>query len=263
MSVTIKTTPPAHPGTAAPPPASARIDGLDGIRALGVIAVVLYHTDLSWSPAAGFLGVDVFFTLSGFLITALLLREYRATHRIDLRQFYLRRARRLLPAMWLLLLLATAAGLLVSHDTIEGLRGDVPAAFLYVSNWWQIYHGQSYFELIGRPAPLQHLWSLSIEEQFYIVWPALLIYLLARGRVQLLARESLATPSSRWPSAWRSPAPSPRGCGSSPPGTATRPTPTRAAATSGSTLIRWDCSLARRSPRTGTPGSHGQARHGP
>jgi peptidoglycan/LPS O-acetylase OafA/YrhL len=189
--VTIKTTSPAQPELAAPSPANARIDGLDGIRALGVIGVILYHTDLSWSPAAGFLGVDVFFTLSGFLITTLLLREYRATHRIDLRQFYLRRARRLLPAMWLLLLFASAAGLLVSHDTIQGLRGDVPAAFLYVSNWWQIYHGQSYFELIGRPAPLQHLWSLSIEEQFYIFWPALVIYLLVRGRVRLLARVSL------------------------------------------------------------------------
>ncbi len=198
--MTIKTTSPARPGTAAPSPASARIDGLDGIRALGVIGVILYHTDLPWSPAAGFLGVDVFFTLSGFLITALLLREYRATNRIDLRQFYLRRARRLLPAMWLLLLLATAAGLLVSHDTIAGLRGDVPAAFLYVSNWWQIYHGQSYFELIGRPAPLQHLWSLSIEEQFYIFWPALVIYLLTRGRVLLLGRVSvtLAVAVTAW-----------------------------------------------------------------
>jgi peptidoglycan/LPS O-acetylase OafA/YrhL len=190
--VIIHSTPPAHPIPAAPPPANSRIDGLDGIRALGVTGVILYHTDLSWSPAAGFLGVDVFFTLSGFLITALLLREYRATGRIDLPQFYLRRARRLLPAMWLLLLIVVVAGLTISKDTISGLRGDVPAALLYVSNWWQIYHGQSYFELIGRPAPLQHLWSLSIEEQFYVLWPALLMLLLARGTERLVGRTSLA-----------------------------------------------------------------------
>lgn len=177
---------------AAPPPTNARIDGLDGIRALAVIGVILYHTDLDWSPAAGFLGVDVFFTLSGFLITALLLREHRATGQIDVVQFYVRRARRLLPALWLLLLFVVIAGLTISRDTIAGLRGDVPAALLYVSNWWQIYHGQSYFELIGRPAPLQHLWSLSIEEQFYLLWPALVIGLLARGGERLVGRASLA-----------------------------------------------------------------------
>jgi peptidoglycan/LPS O-acetylase OafA/YrhL len=190
--VTHHTASPAPAQAAAPPPTNARIDGLDGIRALAVIGVILYHTDLDWSPAAGFLGVDVFFTLSGFLITALLLREHRAAGRIDVAQFYLRRARRLLPALWMLLLFVVIAGLTISRDTVAGLRGDVPAALLYVSNWWQIYHGQSYFELIGRPAPLQHLWSLSIEEQFYLLWPALVIGLLARGGERLVGRASLA-----------------------------------------------------------------------
>lgn len=157
--------------SSAPPKLGYR-PSLDGLRAIAVTAVVLYHADVSWMPG-GFLGVEVFFVVSGFLITALLIDERHHTGAISLRQFWIRRARRLLPALYLLLAVVSVASLIVYRDAAGRMGGDVLAALLYVSNWWQIYLNESYFAQAGRPPLLQHLWSLAIEEQFYVVFPAL------------------------------------------------------------------------------------------
>lgn len=172
-------------GTAAMP----HLPGLDGLRALAVVAVVLYHLGLPWIPG-GFLGVDVFFVLSGFLITAIVLQEVERDGRLSYRGFYLRRARRLLPALWLLLLTVSLYAMAFAPDELPELRGDVPAALLYVSNWWYVVADQSYFEFAGRPALLAHLWSLAVEEQFYLVWPVIVVALMAaagRRRVRRVA----------------------------------------------------------------------------
>ncbi len=157
--------------------------GLDGLRAFAVTAVLLYHADLNWIPG-GFLGVDVFFVISGYLITSLLLAEFRNQGRIGLGQFYLRRARRLLPALFLLLGVVGLFAVVFLPDEVTKLRGDVVAALLYGTNWWQIFRNVSYFEAAGRPPLLQHLWSLAVEEQFYLIWPLLLtgMFKLWRGR---------------------------------------------------------------------------------
>jgi peptidoglycan/LPS O-acetylase OafA/YrhL len=148
------------------------IPALDGIRALAVGLVMAYHLDLS-IVRGGFLGVDLFFVLSGFLITTLLLREYGRSGRIDLRAFWMRRARRLLPALFLLLAaVAIAAGRASAYEQ-GGLRWDLLSALGYVANWRFIAGGQSYFQQFVAPSPVRHLWSLSIEEQFYVIWPLL------------------------------------------------------------------------------------------
>src|SRR5918995_4763128 len=138
--------------------------------AIAVIAVLLYHADLAWIPG-GFLGVEVFFVISGYLITALLLAEWRQRGRIDLKTFWLRRARRLLPALYVLLVTTLAFAVVFLPGEIAGLRGDVMAALGYVTNWYLIFGQESYFEAVGRPSLLQHLWSLAVEEQFYLFWP--------------------------------------------------------------------------------------------
>lgn len=152
------------------------IPALDGIRAIAVIAVLLYHADLLWAPG-GFLGVEVFFVLSGFLITALLWSELTATSGLGLRGFWSRRARRLLPALFALLLVTLAAFLIGWPHEIAAIRGDVAAAFTYSSNWYLIGVNHSYFQTVGRPSPFGHLWSLAIEEQFYLLWPLALMLL--------------------------------------------------------------------------------------
>jgi peptidoglycan/LPS O-acetylase OafA/YrhL/lysophospholipase L1-like esterase len=157
------------------------IPALDGIRAIAVIAVLLYHADLLWAPG-GFLGVEVFFVLSGFLITALLWSELIATGGLGFRGFWFRRARRLLPALFGLLVVVLAAFLIGWPHEIATIRGDVAAAFSYSSNWYLIGVKRSYFQTFGRPSPFGHLWSLAIEEQFYLVWPLLLTLLFARIR---------------------------------------------------------------------------------
>ena len=150
------------------------LPGLDGLRALAVIAVLLYHGQLRWIPG-GFIGVEVFFVISGYLITALLLAEWRQRGRIDLKAFWLRRARRLLPALYLLLVVTLAFAVVFLPGEVAGLRADVLAAFGYVTNWYLIFANESYFEAVGRPSLLKHLWSLAIEEQFYLLWPLLLV----------------------------------------------------------------------------------------
>ncbi len=127
--------------------------GLDGLRALAVIAVLLYYADLAWIPG-GFLGVEVFFVISGYLITALLLAEWRQRGRVDLRAFWLRRARRLLPALYLLLVVTLAYAVVFLPGEVAGLRGDALAAFGYVTNWYLVFGQESYFEAVGRPSLL-------------------------------------------------------------------------------------------------------------
>jgi peptidoglycan/LPS O-acetylase OafA/YrhL len=155
--------------------------GLDGVRAIAVVAVLVFHLDPTWLPG-GFLGVDVFFTLSGFLITSLLLAELDATGGLRFGRFYLRRARRLLPALFLVLVATALLAVTVAQDAAERVREDAVAAFFYVTNWWYVLHGTSYFEATGRPPMLQHLWSLAVEEQFYFIWPLLLYGLWRLGR---------------------------------------------------------------------------------
>ncbi|MGH8862940.1 MAG: acyltransferase family protein [Jatrophihabitantaceae bacterium] len=155
--------------------------GLDGVRALAVSAVVVFHLGASWLPG-GFLGVDVFFTLSGFLITSILLTEFFGRGRISIGNFYLRRARRLLPALFTVLGATTLLTWLFARDELHRLRGDVGAALTYCTNWTQIVWGRSYFERLDRPSLLQHLWSLAVEEQFYVLWPLVLVACLAVRR---------------------------------------------------------------------------------
>ena len=151
---------------------------LDGLRGMAVIAVLLYHGNVGWARG-GFLGVDVFFVLSGFLITSLLVREHDTWGSIDLRAFWARRARRLLPALLLVLAGVSAYALLLADTAkLRGVRLDALATLAYVANWRLIASGQSYFDTFGDPSPLRHMWSLGIEEQWYIVFPPLLLLLL-------------------------------------------------------------------------------------
>jgi peptidoglycan/LPS O-acetylase OafA/YrhL len=148
---------------------------LDGLRGLAVVGVVLVHAGFSWA-IGGFLGVSTFFTLSGFLITSLLLDEESSTGRIDLLAFWGRRARRLLPAALLTLLGVSAlASTLATPEQLASLRGDVLAALGYVANWRFILAGQSYGDLFAAPSPVLHFWSLAIEEQLYVVFPVLVL----------------------------------------------------------------------------------------
>ncbi len=156
------------------------LPGLDGIRALSVAAVVAYHLDYGWA-AGGYLGVEVFFVLSGFLITRLLLDEEWRTGAIHRRAFWLRRARRLLPAVVTLVVAVWAwTVVVVSAREAASFRGDAFASLLYVQNWHAIIADQPYFESFGRASPLRHLWSLAIEEQFYLLWPLVLPVSLTR-----------------------------------------------------------------------------------
>jgi peptidoglycan/LPS O-acetylase OafA/YrhL len=165
------------------------IPALDGLRALAVMAVLFYHGGVEWMPG-GFLGVDVFFVISGYLITSLLLGDWREFRHIRFGRFYLRRARRLLPALFLMLGVVALYALLFLPDTVAELRGQELAAFFYVENWYLIFHKVSYFVAVGRPSMLRHVWSLAVEEQFYFIWPLVMALLLARWgrqREKLLA----------------------------------------------------------------------------
>jgi peptidoglycan/LPS O-acetylase OafA/YrhL/lysophospholipase L1-like esterase len=157
------------------------LPGLDGLRALAVLAVVAFHVGLGWAPG-GLLGVGVFFTLSGYLITDLLLGQHARTGSLQLVDFWFRRARRLLPALFVMLAVVVAWVALLDRAQLAGLRGAVAAAAAYVSNWYLIGEHTSYFARFGPPSPLGHLWSLAVEEQFYLVWPWVLLAGLALVR---------------------------------------------------------------------------------
>ena len=168
--------------------------GLDGLRALAVLAVIAYHLNLGWAPG-GLLGVGVFFTLSGYLITDLLLGQHEITGRLQLTDFWLRRARRLLPALFVMLAVVAAWVTLLDRDQLPVIRGAVASSAAYVGNWWLIAQHSSYFAQFAPPMPLGHLWSLAVEEQFYLIWPWLLLLGLrwARGRRRTRTRLAAAT----------------------------------------------------------------------
>jgi len=169
--------------------------GLDGLRALAVLAVIAYHEQFGWAPG-GLLGVGVFFTLSGFLITSLLVGEWSAHGRIRLGDFWLHRARRLLPALFVMLAVVTAWVTLADRARLASLRGAVGAAAGYFSNWYLIAQNQSYFARFAPPAPFDHLWSLAVEEQFYLLWPVLLIASLILLRRRSAAAAWLVLPTT-------------------------------------------------------------------
>ncbi len=148
--------------------------GLDGLRAVAVLAVIAFHVQFGWAPG-GLLGVGVFFTLSGYLITDLLLSRWTRSGRLHLAEFWMRRARRLLPALFVMLAVVTAWVTIADRVRLASLRGTVAAASTYWSNWYVIVNGQSYFARFAPPQPLDHLWSLAVEEQFYLIWPWLLL----------------------------------------------------------------------------------------
>ena len=151
-----------------------RLPGLDGLRGIAVLAVIIYHADVSLL-VGGFLGVDVFFVLSGFLITSLLIDELTRTNTVDRARFYIRRIRRLMPALFLVLFFSVLVSGLFVLDAAYHVRRDLPWAITFVLNWSYLFFEQSYFVNISRPPLLQHLWSLSVEEQFYVIWPIMLI----------------------------------------------------------------------------------------
>ena len=147
--------------------------GLDGLRAIAVLAVIAYHLGFGWA-SGGMLGVGVFFTLSGYLITDVLLSQW-SDGTLRLGDFWLRRARRLLPALFVMLTVVSLWVAVDHRSRLHDLRFEVISAVAYVNNWWQIFHHQSYFARFGPPSPLGHLWSLAVEEQFYFIWPFLLL----------------------------------------------------------------------------------------
>ncbi len=155
------------------------IPAIDGLRALAVIAVMFYHLGFNWIPG-GFLGVDLFFVISGYVITRLLLDSIAQSGGLDLRGFYLARLRRLLPALIFMLTTTTIAVGIWAPDTIRRLLIDAPFSLTGTMNWWLVAREQDYFESIGRPSLLQHTWSLAVEAQFYLLWPLLLYFILKK-----------------------------------------------------------------------------------
>ena len=162
------------------------LPGLDGMRALAVVAVMVYHANPDWL-SGGFLGVEVFFVISGYLITLLLMSEHERAGRIDLTAFWMRRARRLLPALFLMLFLLLTYSWIFEWDTLGKLRGDLLASVFYITNWYQIWVGQGY-GAVNDFVPLRHLWSLAVEEQFYVVWPVVMLLILSRTGTRRLSR---------------------------------------------------------------------------
>jgi peptidoglycan/LPS O-acetylase OafA/YrhL len=167
---------------------------LDGVRAVAVLSVIAYHFGAGWAPG-GFLGVDMFFVLSGYLITSLLVIEWGKSSTIDLVAFWARRARRLLPALFLVLAAVAIWAALEAHsDQLDSIRADSIWSLFYGANWHLIDTAQSYFTMVREASPLRHMWSLAIEEQFYLVWPlvALACLKLARGKRWLIAAVCVA-----------------------------------------------------------------------
>ena len=167
------------------------IPAIDGLRAVAVIAVMLYHLGFSWIPG-GFLGVDLFFVISGYVITRLLLDSIAQSGGLDLRGFYIARARRLLPALIFMLVTTTIAIGIWAPDAIKRLLTDTPFSLTGTMNWWLVARHQDYFESIGRPPLLQHTWSLAVEAQFYLLWPLILYFILKKFGKKHIPLASLA-----------------------------------------------------------------------
>jgi len=153
------------------------IPAIDGLRAVAVIAVMLYHLGFKWIPG-GFLGVDLFFVISGYVITRLLLDSIQRSGGLDLRAFYVARVRRLLPPLVFMIITTTVVVGLWAPDTMRRFLGDTPFALFGGMNWWLVFRHTDYFEAIGRPPLLQHTWSLGVEAQFYLLWPLILLLVL-------------------------------------------------------------------------------------
>jgi len=153
------------------------IPAIDGLRAIAVIAVMLYHLGVSWIPG-GFLGVDLFFVISGYVITRLLLDSIQERGGLDLRDFYLARIRRLLPPLVFMIVTTSIFIGLWAPDTTKKFLTDAPFSLTGAMNWWLVFNNQDYFEASGRPPLLQHTWSLAVEAQFYLLWPLILLIVL-------------------------------------------------------------------------------------
>jgi peptidoglycan/LPS O-acetylase OafA/YrhL len=155
------------------------IPAIDGLRAIAVAAVVFYHLGFPWIPG-GFLGVDLFFVISGYVITRLLLDSIARSGGLDLRGFYKARARRLLPPMIFMIVVTAFYVSIWAQDSVKRFLTDIPFSLTGTMNWWLVFKQQDYFEAIGRPPLLQHTWSLAVESQFYLIWPVLLLLILKR-----------------------------------------------------------------------------------
>ena len=167
------------------------IPAIDGLRAVAVLAVIFYHLGFAWIPG-GFLGVDLFFVISGYVITRLLLDSIQRSGGLDLRGFYLARFRRLLPAL-LFMIVSTALFVGVwAPEAIKRFLSDLPYVLTGTMNWALVNRHQDYFESIGRPPLLQHTWSLAVETQFYLVWPLILLLVLKRFGRAMIPKAALA-----------------------------------------------------------------------
>lgn len=190
MRATLVGSPPTLNDASLPPARLPHLAALDGLRGLALLGVLLFHAD--GALPGGYLGVDLFFVLSGYLITSLLLREHAASGRIDLYGFWVRRCRRLFPALLSLMpAIAIYGRFFARPEDLHTLRNEALASLGYVANWHAILGNRSYWQLFAAPSPLEHTWSLSIEEQFYVVWPLLAAWLLRRRGPRALSWLSL------------------------------------------------------------------------
>jgi peptidoglycan/LPS O-acetylase OafA/YrhL len=167
------------------------IPAIDGLRAIAVTAVIFYHLGFQWIPG-GFLGVDLFFVISGYVITRLLLDSIARSGGLDLRGFYKARARRLLPPMVFMIVVTAFYISIWAQDSVKRFLTDTPFSLTGAMNWWLVFKEQDYFEAIGRPPLLQHTWSLAVESQFYLIWPVLLLIILKRFGKKVIPVAALA-----------------------------------------------------------------------
>jgi peptidoglycan/LPS O-acetylase OafA/YrhL len=170
---------------------STHIPAIDGLRAIAVISVVLYHLGISWIPG-GFLGVDLFFVISGYVITRLILDSIESANGLDIKEFYAARARRLFPGLVVLIIVTSIFTALFAPDAIRRFISDVPFVLTGTNNWYLVALNQDYFQAIGRPPLLQHTWSLAVEFQFYLIWPIILLLVWRRFGKRVVRRAALA-----------------------------------------------------------------------
>ncbi len=169
---------------------TTHIPAIDGLRALAVVAVVLYHLGIDWIPG-GFLGVDLFFVISGYVITRLILDSIESANGLDIREFYAARVRRLLPGLLVLLIVTSVLMALFAPDSIRRFLSDIPFVLSGTNNWHLVALHQDYFQAIGRPPLLQHTWSLAVEFQFYLIWPIILLFIWRRFGKRVVRRAAL------------------------------------------------------------------------
>ena len=169
---------------------STHIPAIDGLRALAVFAVVLYHLGIPWIPG-GFLGVDLFFVISGYVITRLILDSIESANGLDIKEFYAARVRRLLPGLVVLIIVTSIFTALFAPDAIRRFISDVPFVLTGTNNWYLVALNQDYFQAIGRPPLLQHTWSLAVEFQFYLIWPIILLFVWRRFGKRVVRRAAL------------------------------------------------------------------------